>query len=374
MSKKVMVNIGYKLLALFLLFTVLRFVIPIELPFSVTVCAPEMFSNIIRTICHAYIHVGNIPLSLWNIFLGIWFIGAIVQTIRTVMSDRHLRKYLNVYGQDVTDCEPYREIIARVCTERNKKNNFKILLIPDAETPVIYGLFRPHIIIPADLDLSDEELYYTLSHEAAHYFHHDLFITLGVRILNIIYWWNPAAYVLKDKSSLILEMRVDDYLTRYDKKITRDYLDCLIKIYEYAVEEDSVTTESITLSFNKKSKYEMSKRFDLMCNAGKTRNKTREKTLNVLTTVGILAIYFLSYRFIFEPYYYPSEVASYDNEVYSDYFLPLDTTYIIENADGTYSVYLDTGGTTDFYLETLDSLDDYKQGFTIYYLEKGNFK
>jgi hypothetical protein len=67
-------------------------------------------------------------------------------------------------------------------------------------------------------------------------------------------------------------------------------------------------------------------------------------------------------------------VASYDNEVYSDYFLPLDTTYIIENADGTYSVYLDTGGTTDFYLETLDSLDDYKQGFTIYYLEKGNFK
>jgi hypothetical protein len=47
---------------------------------------------------------------------------------------------------------------------------------------------------------------------------------------------------------------------------------------------------------------------------------------------------------------------------------------VIENADGTYSVYLDTEDMPDFFLETFDTLDNLTQGIPVYYLEKYNYK
>ena len=63
-------------------------------------------------------------------------------------------------------------------------------------SPVSYGLFRPKIIIPQDLDIrmTDKEVYYIFLHELQHYRHKDAFLNGLSCILQIIYWFNPLIW------------------------------------------------------------------------------------------------------------------------------------------------------------------------------------
>jgi beta-lactamase regulating signal transducer with metallopeptidase domain len=367
-SRKIMVNAGYKLLAVFLLFTLLRFILPLELPISISVHLPDVLSGIYQTIKHVYFYISSLPISVWTGCEAVFLIGALIQLVRLIIICRKSRRYIILQGKDVTDNAIYRQTLERICSERKRKNTFKVLEIDGINTPMIYGIFKPHILIPSNMKLSSDDLYYALSHEAAHHFHHDLLIKAGINILSIVYWWNPAVYVLKKQSSLLLEMRIDNYLTGKDKSSIKKYLECLINISEYAVEQKTVL-DSLTLSFHPDSATELEKRFAMLCDA----NKPKHHMLNAIMLLLTVSTYVLSYIFIFEPYYISNEVNILEEDDLI-YYLPLNDTYVIENADGTYSVYLDTAEMPDFFLETFDTLDNLTQGIPVYYLEKYNYK
>jgi len=363
-----MINAGYKLLSIYLSFTLLRFFIPIELLFSKNIHFPQIISDKISLICHKYTFYHNISFSIWEIFEIVWIIGALIQIVRLVNSCIHCRRYLILNGTDITGCEPYNETLNRICMEHNKHNNFRLLILDDISTPMIYGIFSPCILMPSDMNLSPNDLYYTLSHEVSHHLHHDLLIKAGINILAIVYWWNPAIYAVRAKSNLLLEMRVDDHITHKDNGTTNDYLRCLIRILEFAADKSPIS-QNLSLAFVKKDASDLKKRFVMLCN----RNTRKMHTLNILLTVFIVAAYMASYVFILEAHSYPDDI--YMNEYgQTELFITPDTTYLIENEDGTYSVYFDSPEMPDFYLETIDSFNNNQHDYTIYYLEKGNFK
>ncbi|MCD7836954.1 MAG: M56 family metallopeptidase [Lachnospiraceae bacterium] len=368
-SERLMLNSGYKLLLLFLFFTLFRFIIPLELPFSINRYWSRALSRITSFIMHEYIYLYNISLSVWDIFVIAWFAGFIVQLTRLINEYIRCRRYLTLKGTDITAAEPYKSILDMICRERRKNNSFRIYMLEDISTPMVYGIIRPYILMPTDMHLSQEDLYYTLSHEAAHHFHHDLLTKLGINLLGALYWWNPPIYILKRRANLLLEMRIDDKLTNNDRETTTSYLKCLINILELASERPPISP-SLSLAFAKKDKSDLEKRFFMLCN----RSKPKIYGLNLLLTVLIIGIYILSYVFILEAFYYPDEILEDEDGV--EYFLTLDTTYLIENEDGTYEVYFDNPEMPDFHLETIDSSEyhEYYNIFTVYYLEKGNFK
>lgn len=367
-SEKIMVNAGYKLISLYLIFTFLRFLSPIELPFSRNKNLPLLLSQGISRISHKYVHISDLSLSPWDIFMIIWAIGSVVQFIRLIRSYLHCKRYIIMHSTDITGMEPYHGVINKICLERRKHNVFRLLMLDDISTPMIYGIFTPYILIPSDLSLSSEDLYFTLCHEAAHHFHHDLLTKLGINILAIAYCWNPAIYLLQNRANLLLEMRIDDYLTQNNKDISRSYMRCLINIRIQA-EKKLPISPNISLSLIKNSSTDLEKRFLMLCNA----NKPKRHIINIFLTLLTATIYMISYVYIFEAYSYPEETYINESEE-PEYFLPLDSTYLIENADGTYDVYLDGPDMPDFYLETVDTLKYYDLGYPIYYLEKGNFK
>lgn len=367
-SQRLMINTDYKLLSLFLMLTLLRFLVPLEFPFSINKNLPQSLSYIMFLIRHEYTFSHNISFSIWNIFEIVWLIGSSIQFARFIISHLRCRRYLVINGTDITGKQPYRDMLNDICIEHHKHNRFKILMLDDISTPMIYGIFSPYILIPAGMDLSRNDLYYALNHEASHHFHHDLLIKTGINILAVVYWWNPAVYVLEKKSDLLLEMRIDDHLTYNDRSTTACYLNCLINITEFTAGKTPVSP-GLSLPFVKDGRSDLEKRFLLLCN----RSRPKMYTLNVLLTIFIVGIYMASYIFIFEGYNCPAGTDSAGTNG-TEYFLPLDTTYLIENENGTYDVYLDSPEMPDFYLETVDSLEYYDQGLKIYYLEKGNFK
>ncbi|MDO4170021.1 MAG: BlaR1 family beta-lactam sensor/signal transducer [Lachnospiraceae bacterium] len=60
-------------------------------------------------------------------------------------------------------------------------------------SPISYGLFRPTVIIPQDLDIlmTNEDIRFVFLHELQHYKRKDTILNYLVCFLQIIYWFNP---------------------------------------------------------------------------------------------------------------------------------------------------------------------------------------
>ena len=73
-----MMDIGHQLLAFFLGATLIRFLFPFELPFSVRLIMPEGISRIGVLINKARFPIGTKVFSIWHLFLLLWAVGCII--------------------------------------------------------------------------------------------------------------------------------------------------------------------------------------------------------------------------------------------------------------------------------------------------------
>ena len=238
--------------------------------------------------------------------------------------------------------------------------------------PMVYGILQPYILMPANLELEPWELYYVLSHEASHYFHHDLLIKSSINIITIIYWWNPMVYLFRKQAGLLLEMQVDDRVVNGEERAKLEYLNCLIRVKEQTIEnsDKAKIPGSLSLTFLRGGKTELERRFGMMESIG----KRRKRWVNILLTAAIMSIYFLSYQFIFEIYYNPYKMNEDRNEKSVEFFPQAADIYAIETAEGSYEIYMISPLFEDMIIETVDNLENNFEVETIYYLEKGRFK
>ena len=300
------------------------------------------------------------PISVWVIFKCIWVVGAIVGILYYIFCCLRGEYYIILHGKELTNTEPYQRLVTDICREQNRKNCFRIIALPGLNVPMLFGIFSPRILIPEDADLPESHLYYILRHEMTHHFHHDLVLKGLIRIITIIYWWNPLCILLNRQTDVILEMHVDDSLTKSDTGRTSEYMNCLIDYASDTVQK-APFSKSFTMSLFAKKDSDLVKRFILMSN---NQNKT-DLPLSVLICCIVICIYLCSYFFIFEASKPPSGENAGDL-IYMDtieqlHFELSNDTYFIDNGDGTYDLY---NGTV--YLETTDTTEYSYPGTPIY--------
>ncbi|MCI9531145.1 MAG: hypothetical protein HFH38_05260 [Lachnospiraceae bacterium] len=80
--------------------------------------------------------------------------------------------------------------------------------MPFLETPGIFGLIHPKILMPPT-SYTKDELYYIFKHEMLHYYHRDMLVMLFCQGLCIAYWWNPCAFLLQ--RLIIRAMEINAY-------------------------------------------------------------------------------------------------------------------------------------------------------------------
>lgn len=350
-SKKALCSTGYKLLAVILAFTLLRFIFPFELPFSKNIFMPESLSRIIGSILHPFLIVGRIRISIWFILECIWACGTVYQLCKLIRSYLFFNRFISRYGRDVTAEEPYPSLLKRVCD--NRKNNFRVLLVSNLDTPRQSGCFHPCILIPDKLKLSEEDTYYTICHEAAHYRHHDFLIKLGINILVAIYWWNPLCYILRDQTDIILEMRVDDKLVKNDSNIRREYLATLIHISNNIVstqDEAAEVPSYLSTPTALRDSTDLSIRTHMMY-----RKKKLSFPLFSVSVLLMLLLYTASYRFIFEASYAAPSVMLEECEI------PREDFIAVPLEDGTYDIYWE-----DLFVEHVSTLEHHRGVAIIY--------
>lgn len=359
-NRKLLIRAGYRIIALLLSFSALRLLLPVELPFTKTLILPEKISPFLSVIRTPGLWGDKLSLSWWNLFELVWLAGFIVFALVYLIQYQRTKKQITLYGKDLTKTQPYQDLIAQICKTQKRNNKFQIIALPYIDSPVIFGIFSPCILLPENFNLSENELYYILSHEASHHFHHDLLLKYFSQLLIYGYWWNPFGILLSRQIDVILEMRIDDALTNADVSRTVDYMKCLIMVAEQASDIRPFCS-SAYLGFYKvkhRSRSDLMKRFELM----KNNQQTSSRRLNLALFLIAGFLYIVSYRLIWEPSTTPEDALFLEEIPADDYIIPDNSgSYFIDNQNGTYDFYM--MGT---YIETIDSLEYYEDSIPVY--------
>jgi len=347
-NTKLLINAGYQLLAFFVMFISLRFLLPVEFPFVTTILLPEWLSKVVSQIRHPLFHLGNTPISIWSFLLIIWGAGIIYHLIKYIRLTKRIRHEIFSNAHEVTSMEPYASTLERICSECNRRNSFKVLKVAGISTPMLYGIRHPFILIPESLTLSGDILYYTLLHETSHHFHHDLLTKQIVKLITILYWWNPLCYLLNHQVNTVLEMRIDHKAASSNKATILAYLNCLLHLAEQSSAQHRQMGLS-TMHLLPEHQDALTMRFQLLTHQKKRLSLTLALLALFITT------YISSYLVIFEAYYVSPEVLE------TTIGQTTDNTYAVQKADGTYDVYF-----KDLFIENTTSLEYYISDIPVY--------
>lgn len=351
-NEKVMINAGYKLISIFLVLTAVRFLLPIQVPFVTTIPLPQGISGIIVPLFNPLFKVKDISITPIQFIAAVWIVGIVIQGYRFHRTNMAVRVRVLTTGRNVTKESRYAKVLGEIADKRVAR--LHIYEIPELKTPLICGLFRPYILFPSDFSCTDQQFSYILRHEVSHYLHHDLFIKFMTSLLTIVYWWNPFGYLLNRQINLVLEMKIDDTVTEDNDQEVLEYLRCLLHLAEY---QDAVFSKPLSnaISFVCTEDKILTKRFQMLLR----RKQKKNYVLNLLLICLVGLIYVSSYLFIYEAYVHTSD------------FDPISfhadsiNSFIVDNGDGTYDLYL-----ADIKIEVLYSLDNYSNDIPVYTKEE----
>lgn len=107
-------------------------------------------------------------------------------------------------------------VFARCKEHMGIRRDISLLLCPLAPAPMVFGLFRPKVLLSADLadTLTPQQLGYVLLHELTHWKRRDLLLhTLG-NLLRAVHWFNPLLWYAIDRMKQDCEVACDDAVLR----------------------------------------------------------------------------------------------------------------------------------------------------------------
>ena len=168
-----------------------------------------------------------------EILFYVWMLGAIIFTAKEIYVYMSFSKKLKNISHLIQD----ESIITSLEICKKKLNiNRKIILKECSfiRSPMITGIFAPVIIIPK-MNQHLDKLEIVLTHELIHYKRKDLWIKIMALIANVINWFNPVVYILRNEINIICELSLDEQIIKNMDKVKRKYYgEIILEQIEYS--------------------------------------------------------------------------------------------------------------------------------------------
>lgn len=161
----------------------------------------------------------------------IWACAALACAL--VILSLHLRQRLRV-----RDSLPVQSALVSAWLEENRLRRTVQVRVSDRVTsPLTYGLVRPVILLPKELDPEDElRLPYVLSHELVHIRRFDVAWKTLLAAAACVHWFNPLVWLMVVLANRDLELSCDaQVLRRAGRDVRADYARTLVSLEERRV-------------------------------------------------------------------------------------------------------------------------------------------
>lgn len=186
---------------------------PISSPQLISGSTSTAFTNSSRLEHPEAIQTGNpatpaknrIP-SLSTILFWLWIIGSIVFLLWNLSGYAFFRKSIHRYGKPA-------DKVLQECLSVQKCNlhinkEIRMLTHSKLKSPLMIGFFRPILLLPSGLDVSDLDM--VLKHELTHYKRLDLWYKLILLFVQSLHWFNPFVHFMARAANRDIEISCDD--------------------------------------------------------------------------------------------------------------------------------------------------------------------
>lgn len=297
-----------------------KMLIPINFPFTITISSEKILPVISRSLFH---YIGDTHIGLAEILVCIWVVGAAWNLFHLFVKETRFRNYLRAFR--VSDISRYPKVAKAL--ELSGAPKFSVCIVPIKISPCISGLREPVLVLP-DLDFTEKELYYICRHEVEHYKKHDLWLKLFVNLVICVQWFNPITRMLNRELTLAFELADDSLsLEGCSEAECLEYADCLIQLSNKLQEENLNG-----ISFVKKKKSNLDIRLKYIMDR-KHHMEKRNKISEIICCGIIVLMMVVSFVFVPEAY----QITEAETE--ETFSLSEENTYVIKNETG-YELYV----------------------------------
>ena len=257
-------------------------------------------------------------ISVCAALLILWGCGSLVSAARDIAAAlRALRRRRGyTYVED--------ERVSALAKQLYRGGRVKVS--PQVAEPYVAGVFRPVIYLPC-MELTEEELFFILRHEAEHIRARDGLKKLLFLVIKWLFWFNPFVYVSMGEIDSILELRCDERVVKELGGADRArYMDTLISVLKQ-LSPTHEPSDLCTVCFAGNGDT-VKQRFELMLSPERRRPKS-----SAALYAAALLVFALSYFVVIQPASMPSEVED-------EFAVSLENSYIV-NENGAYFIYFD---------------------------------
>lgn len=313
----------------------IRLIIPVEFGLSITIPSTKLLPSIYNVLNFQLITLDTITITVGNLLISIFLIGAFCKLILLIKKGILLSHYIN--SKKVTKKE--------ITSSNDKTVIVRYIKTPKVDSPSIYGVKRPIIFFPDNMTFTEKELQYITLHELTHYYKGDILLTFLFELITCIYWWNPLLFIFKKQMNKIIELRVDNELLKsFTPTQCIEYVECLLKVKKIQSQTTEKNLSAPSLVNRHQSTFEL--RSKKILNFKPLRNTNR------VLLIVILLLSLGSMFFVIEPYYSNPSIENTTFEVNKQ-----DEAFFIKHDDHSFSLYIngeDKG--------QLDNIDEFPGG------------
>ncbi len=167
--------------------------------------------------------------SLPRLITVIWLVGAVIFAAYQTACYLAFSKIVRRWSRQITD----KRILAaarQAAASAGVKRNFKIKYCRAVSTPMIFGIFKPALLLP-DIDFTDTELSIILRHELVHMKRHDIWYKLLIMAARTEHWFNPLVHLMARAADTDMELACDAEVVRNQSSAyRRGYCETIMRL------------------------------------------------------------------------------------------------------------------------------------------------
>lgn len=214
-----------------------------------------------------------------------WLIGGAALALATTGSnwqfDRRLRRASQPADDKIT------QLARESASELGIRRSFSVLETGLVDSPALFGLLHPRLLLPAGLasGLSYQELRLILLHELAHLRRGDLYHHGLLSVLQVVHWFNPLLWFAFGRMRDDREIAADALVLSGERaRLKTSYGHMLLKL----IEESPVSTPAVQLVGILENPRQLRQRLERIRRATPNGNGWSRPGLAVICLLGVL--------------------------------------------------------------------------------------
>lgn len=326
-------NLSVMPLIVLILMGLIRLLGIVEFPFVRIIRSERLFPAVMDFLQQEVISLqhGSVKVHRMDLLYLIWWTGAFVLFLQFLVQEYRFRKEVIQNSMEVDPA------LLKLCKSvfGDAFEHLHIVISEITKTPMIVGVIHTRVILPST-SYTEQETCYFLQHELVHYKQKDVWIKLLVRLLCVIYWWNPLIYLLRFTIDNVMEIKSDLHVTAsFSEEQKLAYLETILHVAKNQSSAGRALAPTGMAFVSKKKDTFLKRRFHFVLES------RRMGIIQKLSSLGLSVLIFLcflgSYIVALQPYFGTPQGA--DSSMY--YKLEPDHAYLVEKEPGVYSLYVD---------------------------------